>query len=101
MIALASALAVVFVFNRPATISRVFQVVFVVGKASLLPVTIPHRPFPFDSLSLAAMMRYIDPKTFHPPNGKNTFDFLRPLYHEYLQKIFVDDLADKQSGHGG
>ncbi|HSL02116.1 MAG TPA: hypothetical protein VK901_01080 [Nitrospiraceae bacterium] len=40
VIALASALAMVFVFNRPAPISRVFQVVLVVEKASLLPVMV-------------------------------------------------------------
>ena len=95
---LLSALALVFVFNRPTPISRVFQVVLVVEKASLLPVTIPHRPVPFQSLSLADMMRQIDPTTFNPPNGQNSFDFSTPLYHEYLQKMFVDDLAGKQFG---
>lgn len=98
VVALASALAAVFFYNSPAPMSRVFQVVLVVEKASMLPVTVPHRPFPFTSLSLAPMMGQIDPKTFHPPNGQNTYDFIRPLYHEYLQKIFIDDLATKQFG---
>lgn len=98
VIALASALAVVFVFNRPAPISRVFQVVFVVEKASLLPVTMPHRPVPFQSLTLASMMRDLDPTIFDPPSGQNAFDFVVPLYHEYLQKMMVDDLSSKQFG---
>lgn len=98
VLALASALAAVFIFNLPAPMSRVFQVVLVAEKASLLPVTLPHRPFPIESLTLAPMMKQIDPKTFHPPNGQNTFDFIKPLYHEYLQKIFVDALAVKQFG---
>jgi len=98
VIALASALAVVFVFNRPAPISRVFQAVLVVEKASLLPVMVPHRPFPIESLTLAPMMRQLDSKTFDPPNGQNAFDFITPLYHEYLQKMIVDDLAGKQFG---
>ena len=96
--ALLSALALVFAFNRPEPISRVFPVIFVVEKASLLPITIPNRPFPFQSLSLPARMRQIDPKTFDLPNGQNTSDFIMPLYHEYLQKMFVDDLAGKQFG---
>lgn len=96
--ALLSALALVFAFNRPVPISRVFPVIFVVEKASLLPVTIPNRPFPFESLSLPDMMRQIDPKIFDPPNGQNAFDFITPLYHEYLQKMFVADLALKQFG---
>lgn len=95
---LLSALALVFAFNRPAQISRVFPVVFLVEKTSLLPVTIPDRPFPFESLSLAGMMRQIDPKTFDLPSGQNTFDFITPLYHEYLQKMFIDDLSGKQFG---
>ncbi len=96
--ALLSAIALVFAFNRPEPISRVFPVIFVVEKASRLPVTIPNRPFPFESLSLPDMMRQIDSKIFDPPNGQNAFDFITPLYHEYLQKIFVDDLALKQFG---
>lgn len=96
--ALLSALALVFAFNRPGPISRVFPVIFVVEKATLLPVVIPDRPFPFTSLILPDMMGQVDPKTFDLPNGQNAFDFIKPLYHEYLQKMFVDDLAMKQFG---
>ena len=97
-VALASALAVVFVFNRPAPMSRVFQVVIVIEKASLLPVAITHRPFPIGGLTLAPQMEQIDPKTFHLPNPQHPLDFTKPLYHEYLQKIFVEALAIKQFG---
>lgn len=97
-VALASALAVVFVFNRPAPMSRVFQVVIVIEKASLLPVAITHRPFPVMSLALAPQMEQIDPKTFHSPNPQLPLDFVQTLYHEYLQKIFVEALANKQFG---
>lgn len=96
--ALLSALALVFAFNRPAPVSRVFPVIFVVEKASLLPVIIPDRPFPVQSLILPDMMGQIDPKTFAPPSNQNVFDFIPQLYHEYLQKMFVDDLASKQFG---
>src|SRR5437879_2234903 len=94
--ALLSALVLVFAFNPPAPISRVFPVVFVVEKASLLPVAMPNRPFPFQSLSLPDMMRQIDPKTFELTEHQDAFGFIGPLYHEFLQKMFVDDLAGKQ-----
>ena len=44
------------------------------------------------------MMRQIEPKTFTPPKDQNWVDFIHPLYHEYLQKMFIDDLAGKQFG---
>ena len=46
-ITLLSALILVFLANRAAPISRVFPVVFVIEKASRLPVVIPNRPFRF------------------------------------------------------
>ena len=97
-IALAAAIAVVFVFNRPTSMSRTFQVAIVVEKASLLPVAITHRPFPIEGITLAPQMKQIDPKTFHLPNPQQPLDFATPLYHEYLQKIFVEALAFKQFG---
>lgn len=96
--ALLSALALVFAFNRPAPISRVFPIIFVIEKASLLPVMIPDRSFPFQSLSLADMMKQTDPKSLAIPSDQNPFDFIPQLYHEYLQKMFIDDLAGKQFG---
>ena len=95
---LLSALALVFAFNRPEPISRVFPVVFAIEKTSLLPITIPDRPFPFASLALPPMMKQKDAKAFAVPEGQSDFDVAVPLYHEYLQKMFVDDLAMKQSG---
>ncbi len=97
-IALASAIALVFVFNRPTSMSRTFQVAIVIEKASLLPVAITHRPFPVGGLTLAPQVQQIDPKTFHLPNPQQPFDFVQPLYHEYLQKMFVEELAVKQFG---
>jgi hypothetical protein len=95
---LLSAIVLVFMLNRPQPISRAFPVVFVVEKARLLPVIIPDRPFPFDSLSLADAMRHVDPKIFEPAQGQGALDLILSLYHEYLQKMFVDDLASKQFG---
>lgn len=97
-ITLLSAIVLVFLLNRPAPISRVFPVIFVVEKTSGLPVVMPDRPFPFQSLSLADRMRQIDPKVFDRPGDQNDFEFMTRLYHEYLQKAFVDDLASKQFG---
>jgi len=93
-----SAIGLVFAFARPEPIARAFPIVFVVERASLLPVVIPDRPFPFMSLGLADQMRQIDPTTFEPPPKQEGFDFIVPLYHEYLQKIVVDSIAAKHSG---
>lgn len=46
-ITLLSAIVLVFLLNRPAPISRVFPVIFIVEKSSGLPVVVPDRPFPF------------------------------------------------------
>lgn len=94
-----SALGLVFAFTRPEPISRVFPVVFVVERASLLPIVIPDRPFGFLSLHLADEMRQLDPKTFEQPKGQDEgFDFIVPLFHEFLHKVIVDSLAAKQFG---
>jgi hypothetical protein len=93
---LLSALILVFAFNRPTQITRSFAVDFIVEEASLLPIQIGDRPFPFQSLGLADEMRQLDPKIFDVPSGGNKLDLILPLYHEYLQKVLVDDVAAKQ-----
>jgi hypothetical protein len=74
-----SALVLVFAFNRPAPISRSFSVVFIIEDASLLPIQISDRPFPFQSLGLADEMLQLDPKTFEVSPGGNKLDLIMPL----------------------
>ncbi len=94
-----AALILVFAFNRPEPIAKTFGVLFVVEQASRLPVSIPFRPFSEQTLILAAEMQQTAPTTFTPPQGQEEgFDFLVPLYHELLQRAFVNTLADKQFG---
>lgn len=93
-----SAIALVFMFNRPESISRVFRVAFVVERESLLPIVIPHRPFPDMSLALADQMGQIDSTLFVSGADRERFDYIQPLYHEFLHKIFVDLLASRQFG---
>src|SRR5262245_41905090 len=94
-----AALSLVFVFNRPAPLSKALSVLFVIENSSRMPVSIRFRPFSNLGLSLAGQVRYAEPKTFDPPAGQeNGFDFIRELYHQYLQKILIDDLASKQFG---
>src|SRR5687767_3215720 len=69
---LLSALALVFFFNRPEPIVRSFPVVFVIERATYLPITIPYRPFPSMSLALPVMMRAKNP-TFFVPSIDNEF----------------------------
>jgi hypothetical protein len=96
-VAAISAIGLVFVFNRPAPISRVFPVLFAIERASLLPIVIPHRPV-WIGLGLADQMRQIEPKTFEFPPDKRGFESLLPLYHEFLQRLIVDTIAGKHSG---
>lgn len=98
VITLVSALGVVFAANRPSPITRTFPVIFAVEKSSLLPIVIPDRPFPLGSLSLPDELKQLDPKTFQISSSPDPFHFVGLLYHEYLQKMFVDDLAEKHIG---
>src|SRR5690349_5693445 len=55
-----AALSLVFVFNRPAPISKAFSVLFVIENTSRMPVSIPFRPFSTLGLSLASQVRYAE-----------------------------------------
>lgn len=96
--ALLTALAFVFAANLPPPINRVFPVILVVEKSSLLPIMIPDRPFPVQGLILADQMGHLDPEIFNLSKEQVIFSSVGLLYHEYLQKLFIDDLAQKQHG---
>jgi hypothetical protein len=92
-----AALSLVFVFNAPEPIRRVFPVTFFLQRADKYPISIPYRPFPPMSLALFDSAQRANPEAFNFPAGQDTsLDAL--LYHEFLQKLIVDWIASRHFG---
>ena len=90
-----SALGLVFAFGRPPTIERTFPVVFVIQQADKYPIIVPYRPFPSLALGLFDRAVRANPHLLEDSRFADTGG--GPLFHYYLQKVFVDWLASRHA----